>query len=202
MPSHQWITCDSPLCCIRCNFLYENIDCHLIPAVVHACRFIFYTAYSPQSALTDWNLVFYSLLYTSLPTIVVGVLDKNLSHKTLLNYPPLYGSGQREEAYNQTLFWGTMLDTLWQSLVLFYVPFFVYNRTDVDLFGLGCLWVIAVVVLVNVHLSMDVLRWNWFTHAAVWGSVVITFLCQVFMDVFQLADLLPHYWYVLFSERV
>lgn len=133
---------------------------------------------------------------------MVGVLDKNLSHKTLLNYPPLYGSGQREEAYNQTLFWGTMLDTLWQSLVLFYVPFFVYNRTDVDLFGLGCLWVIAVVVLVNVHLSMDVLRWNWFTHAAVWGSVVITFLCQVFMDVFQLTDLLPHYWYVLFSESV
>jgi hypothetical protein len=26
MPSHQWITYDSPLCCIRCNFLYENID--------------------------------------------------------------------------------------------------------------------------------------------------------------------------------
>ena len=166
-------------------------------ASLYSCRFIFYTAFSPQSALTDWNLVFYSLLYTSVPTIVVGVLDKNLSHRTLLSHPPLYGSGQREEAYNQTLFWGTMLDTLWQSLVLFYVPFFVYTGTEIDLYGLGCLWVIAVVVLVNVHLAMDVLRWNWLHHAAVWGSVIITFLCQVAMDSILLDDLLPHYWYDL-----
>lgn len=156
--------------------------------------FIFYTAYSPQSALTDWNLVFYSLLYTSLPTIVVGVLDQNLNHKTLLDYPSLYGSGQCEEGYNRRLFWATMLDTLWQSLVLFYVPFFVYNESEIDLFSLGCVWIIDVVLLVNIHLAMDILRWNWLTHAAVWGSIIITFLCQIVMDAIQSADQLPHYW--------
>ncbi|CAK9860551.1 unnamed protein product [Sphagnum jensenii] len=159
--------------------------------------FIFYTAFSPQTALTDWNLVFYSLLYTSVPTIVTGILDKDLSHRTLLNYPQLYGSGQREEAYNQTLFWATMLDTLWQSLVIFYVPYFVYNATDIDLYGLGCLWLIAVVVLVNVNLAMDILRWNWVTHVAVWGSVIATFVCQIIMDSLSFSDdLLPHYWVV------
>ncbi|CAK9258113.1 unnamed protein product [Sphagnum jensenii] len=159
--------------------------------------FIFYTAFSPQTALTDWNLVFYSLLYTSVPTIVTGILDKDLSHRTLLNYPQLYGSGQREEAYNQTLFWATMLDTLWQSLVVFYVPYFVYNATDIDLYGLGCLWLIAVVVLVNVNLAMDILRWNWVTHVAVWGSVIATFVCQIIMDSLSFSDdLLPHYWVV------
>jgi phospholipid-transporting ATPase len=159
------------------------------------CRFIFYTAFSPQTALTDCNLVFYSLLYTSIPTIVTGILDKDLSHRTLLNYPQLYGSGQREEAYNQTLFWATMLDMLWQSLVIFYVPFFIYNVSDIDLYSLGCLWVIAVVVVVNVNLAMDILHWNWVTHVAVWGSVIATFLGQIIMDSLSFSDdLLSHYW--------
>ncbi|KAH9539913.1 hypothetical protein CY35_15G081200 [Sphagnum magellanicum] len=159
--------------------------------------FIFYTAFSPQTALTDYNLVFYSLLYTSIPTIVTGILDKDLSHRTLLNYPQLYGSGQREEAYNQTLFWATMLDMLWQSLVIFYVPFFIYNVSDIDLYSLGCVWVIAVVVLVNVNLAMDILHWNWVTHVAVWGSVIATFLGQIIMDSLSFSDdLLSHYWVV------
>jgi phospholipid-transporting ATPase len=88
------------------------------------------SVYSATLALTDWSIVFYSLIYTSVPTVVVGILDKNLSHNTLLCYPRLYeAAGLRNEGYNLTLFWITMLDTLWQSLVLFYVPFFTYSDT-------------------------------------------------------------------------
>ncbi|KAL5974811.1 hypothetical protein ACLOJK_031482 [Asimina triloba] len=46
--------------------------------------YILCTAFSTTSALTDWSSVFYSVIYTSVPTIVVGILDKDLSHKTLL----------------------------------------------------------------------------------------------------------------------
>jgi phospholipid-transporting ATPase len=88
-----------------------------------------------------------------------------------------------------------MLDMLWQSLVIFYVPFFIYNVSDIDLYSLGCLWVIAVVVVVNVNLAMDILHWNWVTHVAVWGSVIATFLGQIIMDSLSFSDdLLSHYW--------
>ncbi|CAM6023552.1 unnamed protein product [Sphagnum balticum] len=57
----------------------------------------------------------------------------------------------------------------------------------------------AVVVLVNVNLAMDILRWNWVTHVAVWGSVIATFLGQIIMDLLPLSDdLLSHYWVVYF----
>ncbi|KAG0576665.1 hypothetical protein KC19_5G097600 [Ceratodon purpureus] len=159
--------------------------------------FIFYAAFSAQSALTDWNLVFFSLLYTSVPTIVVGILDKDVSQKTLYEYPPLYGSGQRDEAYNQRLFWVTMLDTLWQSLVLFYVPYFIYKVTDVDLYGLGLVWTMAVVILVNLHLAMDIQQWTWIEHVAIWASTLVTYLCQLVMDAMSSApDLLPNHWVV------
>jgi phospholipid-transporting ATPase len=55
--------------------------------------------------------------------------------------------------------------------------------------------VIAVVVVVNVNLAMDILHWNWVTHVVVWGSVIATFLGQIIMDSLSFSDdLLSHYW--------
>lgn len=162
--------------------------------------YVMFTAFSATSALTDWSSVFYSVIYTSIPTIVVGILDKDLSHKTLLEHPKLYGAGHRQESYNLCLFWITMADTLWQSLVLFFVPFFTYQFSTMDIWSLGSLWTIAVVILVNVHLAMDVQRWMVITHAATWGSIVITYACLVILDSIPI---LPHYWtiYHLIQSR-
>ncbi|CAI9758833.1 unnamed protein product [Fraxinus pennsylvanica] len=144
--------------------------------------YILFTAFSTTSALTDWSSVFYSVLYTSLPTIVVGILDKDLSHKTLLNYPKLYAAGHRQESYNMPLFWITMLDMLWQSLVLFYIPLFTYRDSTIDIWSMGSLWTIAVVILVNMHLAMDIQRWVVITHISLWGSIIITYGCMMVLD--------------------
>ncbi|XVE80732.1 hypothetical protein DITRI_Ditri15bG0004100 [Diplodiscus trichospermus] len=153
--------------------------------------YILCTAFSTTSALTDWSSVFYSVIYTSVPTIVVGILDKDLSHRTLLQYPKLYGAGHRHEAYNLQLFWITMIDTLWQSLVLFYIPLFTYKESSIDIWSMGSLWTLAVVVLVNMHLAMDIRRWVFVTHAAVWGSIIITYACMVVLDSIPI---FPNYW--------
>ncbi|XP_021767131.1 phospholipid-transporting ATPase 1-like isoform X1 [Chenopodium quinoa] len=153
--------------------------------------YILCTAFSTTQALTDWSSVFYSVIYTSVPTIVVGILDKDLSHKTLLEHPKLYSAGHRQESYNLQLFWITMLDTLWQSLVLFYVPLYTYFDSTLDIWSLGSLWTISVVLLVNMHLAMDIQRWVIITHAAVWGSIIITCVCMVVLDSIPV---FPNYW--------
>ncbi|KAF8394813.1 hypothetical protein HHK36_018749 [Tetracentron sinense] len=153
--------------------------------------YILCTAFSTTSALTDWSSVFYSVIYTSIPTIVVGILDKDLSHKTLLQYPKLYSAGHRQESYNMQLFWMTMVDTLWQSLVLFYIPLFTYKESSIDIWSMGSLWTIAVVVLVNIHLAMDIQRWVLITHVATWGSIMITYVCMVILDSIPI---FPNYW--------
>ncbi|THU47528.1 hypothetical protein C4D60_Mb09t16480 [Musa balbisiana] len=153
--------------------------------------YVLCAAFSTISAVTDWSSVFYSVIYTSVPTIVVGILDKDLSHKTLLCYPKLYGAGYRQESYNLHLFWITMLDTLWQSLVLFYVPLFTYRNSSIDIWSMGSLWTISVVVLVNVHLAMDIRRWVLITHVATWGSIFITYMCMVIIDSIPI---FPNYW--------
>ncbi|RDX68847.1 Phospholipid-transporting ATPase 1, partial [Mucuna pruriens] len=165
--------------------------------------YILCTAFSTTSALTDWSSVLYSVIYTSIPTIIVGVLDQDLSHRTLLQNPKLYGAGHRHEAYNMQLFWITMIDTLWQSLVLFYIPLLTYKDSTIDIWSMGSLWTISVVILVNVHLAMDINQWAVVTHVAVWGSIVITYGCMVVLDsipvfpnygtIYHLASS-PRYW--------
>lgn len=145
-------------------------------------RYMLFTAFSTTNAITDWSSVFYSLIYTSVPTIIVGILDKDLSHKTLFQVPKLYAAGHRNESYNLQLFWITMIDTLWQSLVLYFVPYFTFKVSTIDLYSVGSLWTIAVVILVNLHLAMDIKRWVLLTHCSIWGSILVTYICLVILD--------------------
>ncbi|KAH0887764.1 hypothetical protein HID58_050193 [Brassica napus] len=153
--------------------------------------YVLFTCYTLTTAITEWSSVLYSVVYTSFPTIVIGILDKNLGRRILLSHPQLYGVGQRAEGYSTTLFWYTMFDTVWQSAAIFFIPLFAYWGSTIDTSSLGDLWTIAAVVVVNLHLAMDVIRWNWIAHAAIWGSIVAACICVVVIDVIPT---LPGYW--------
>uniref|UniRef100_A0A0D9UZM9 Phospholipid-transporting ATPase n=1 Tax=Leersia perrieri TaxID=77586 RepID=A0A0D9UZM9_9ORYZ len=144
--------------------------------------YVLYTAFTLTTAITEWSSLLYTVLYTSLPTIVVGILDKDLSKETLLAYPKLYGSGQRDEKYNVNLFVLNMLEALWQSLVIFYIPYFAYRQSTIDMSSLGDLWALAPVIVVNMLLAMDIFRWNWIVHAFVWGTIAATTICLFVID--------------------
>ncbi|KAF0917505.1 hypothetical protein E2562_020617 [Oryza meyeriana var. granulata] len=144
--------------------------------------YVLYTAFTLTTAITEWSSLLYTVLYTSLPTIVVGILDKDLSKETLLAYPKLYGSGQRDEKYNVNLFVLNMLEALWQSLVVYYMPYFAYRQSTIDMSSLGDLWALAPVIVVNMLLAVDIFRWNWIIHAFVWGTIAATTICLFVID--------------------
>ncbi|KAK9735052.1 hypothetical protein RND81_04G180700 [Saponaria officinalis] len=150
-----------------------------------------FTAYTMTTAITEWSSVLYSVIYSSVPTVVIAILDKDLSRKTLLRFPRLYETGQKEESYNSRLFWLTMTDTVWQSAAIYFIPLFTYWKSDIDASGLGDLWTLLVVILVNLHLAMDVVRWNWVMHATIWGSILATFICVILIDAIPF---LPGFW--------
>ncbi|WOK95908.1 phospholipid-transporting ATPase 1 [Canna indica] len=160
--------------------------------------YVLYTAYSLTTAITEWSSVLYSVIYTALPTIVVGILDKDLSRKTLIKYPQLYMSGQQNEKYNLRLFMLTMIDSVWQSVAIFYIPYLAYRHSTVDGSSLGDLSTLAVVILVNIHLAMDVFRWNWITHASIWGCIVATVICVIVIDSIWM---LPGCWAIFHIMR-
>lgn len=142
---------------------------------------MFFSDVSLYNPINDANGLLYSAIYTALPTIIVGIYDQDLSSRTLLKYPKLYKAGLQDESYNFKLFCLCMADTIWQSLVLVFAPFFTYGRL-LDNSTLGDVWILAVVVLVNVHLAMDIIRWNWTMHAIIWGLTILTFCCVIAID--------------------
>lgn len=44
-----------------------------------------------------WQMIFFNLFFTSLPPLVFGILDKDISAETLLALPELYKRGQNSE---------------------------------------------------------------------------------------------------------
>ncbi|XP_020231137.1 phospholipid-transporting ATPase 1 [Cajanus cajan] len=153
--------------------------------------YVLLTTFTLTTAINEWSSMLYSIIYTALPTIVVGILDKDLSKRTLLKNPQLYGAGLRHEAYNKKLFWLAMADTLWQSIAVFFTPLIAYWGTTVDVASIGDLWTLSVVILVNLHLAMDVIRWSWIIHAVIWGSIVATLICVMIIDAIPA---FPGYW--------
>lgn len=187
-----------PLLLVHGHWNYQRMGYMILYNFYRNATFVFvlfwyvlYTGFTLTTAITEWSSVLYSVIYTAVPTIVVAILDKDLSRRTLLKYPQLYGAGQREENYNLRLFIYIMMDSVWQSLAVFFIPYLAYRKSAIDSASLGDLWTLSVVILVNIHLAMDVIRWTWITHAAIWGSIVATWICVIVIDSIPI---LPGFW--------
>ncbi|XP_062215734.1 phospholipid-transporting ATPase 1-like isoform X1 [Phragmites australis] len=187
-----------PLLLVHGHWNYQRMGYMILYNFYRNATFVFvlfwyvlYTGFTLTTAITEWSSVLYSVIYTAVPTIVVAILDKDLSRRTLLKYPQLYGAGQREENYNLRLFIFIMLDSIWQSLAIFFIPYLAYRKSVIDGASLGDLWTLSVVILVNIHLAMDVIRWNWITHAAIWGSIAATWICVMIIDSIPI---MPGFW--------
>lgn len=57
----------------------------------------FFCGFSGSTMIDYWQMIFFNLFFTSLPPIVFGILDKDVSAETLLALPELYKSGQNSE---------------------------------------------------------------------------------------------------------
>uniref|UniRef100_A0A8C8STI9 Phospholipid-transporting ATPase n=1 Tax=Pelusios castaneus TaxID=367368 RepID=A0A8C8STI9_9SAUR len=94
----------------------------------------FFCGFSGTSMTDYWVLIFFNLLFTSVPPIIYGILDKDISARILMQLPELYVTGQKSEVYSPPTFWITLLDAFYQSLVCFFVPYFVSTEFEFILF--------------------------------------------------------------------
>ncbi|CAL9778069.1 unnamed protein product [Musa acuminata subsp. burmannicoides] len=187
-----------PLLLVHGHWNYQRIGYMILYNFYRNAVFVFmiywYTFFSAVSLMNPINEIsglLYSAVYTALPTVMVGIYDQDLSRRTLLAYPELYGPGLRDEHYNLKLFILIMMDSIWQSLVIVFVPFYFYSESSLDEASLGDIWIISVVLLVNIHLAMDVFRWNWILIVTFLGVTSIAMGCIIAIDASPSA---PGYW--------
>ncbi|KAH7368837.1 phospholipid-translocating P-type ATPase [Plectosphaerella cucumerina] len=112
--------------------------------------------YSGTSLYENWSLTVFNSAFTSLPVIFLGGFDRDLSAKTLLEYPELYTFGHRNGAMNLRLYVGWTVIGIVESLIIYYFMQGVYERLPFDqdnsLYAMGTVPFNVIVVFINIKL--------------------------------------------------
>ncbi|KFU99349.1 putative phospholipid-transporting ATPase VD, partial [Pterocles gutturalis] len=136
----------------------------------------FFCGFSGTSMTDYWILILFNLLFTSLPPIIYGVLDKDVSAEILMQLPQLYMMSQKSVAYLTSAFWITLLDAFYQSLVCFFVPYFTYYGSDIDIFSFGNPINTAALFIILFHLLIECKSVTWIHTVVIVGSILFYFV--------------------------
>ncbi|KAG8221446.1 hypothetical protein J3R82DRAFT_1642 [Butyriboletus roseoflavus] len=170
------------------NFFYKNVIWTL------AMFWYLVFCYFDATYLYDYSFILlYNLVFTSLPVIVLGAFDQDIHAKAALAFPELYIRGIRGLEYTRIKFWSYMLDGLYQSAVVFFIPYLVWslglatswNGRGIDsLADFGTTVGIAAIFAANTYVGMNTHYWTFITWIVVIGSSLVMLLWVVIYSYF------------------
>ncbi|XP_006631939.2 phospholipid-transporting ATPase VB isoform X1 [Lepisosteus oculatus] len=163
--------CYSRLANMIIYFFYKNVT-----YVNLLFWYQFYCGFSGAAMIDYWLMIFFNLLFTSLPPIIFGIMEKDISAETLLGLPELYKSGQKSEGYKWHTFWIAMLDAFYQSLICFFVPYLTYEGSDIDIYSFGTPMNTVALFIILLHLAIEIKNWTVVHWATMIGSVLLYFI--------------------------
>ncbi|XP_055015605.1 phospholipid-transporting ATPase VB [Boleophthalmus pectinirostris] len=136
----------------------------------------FYCGFTANAMIDHWLMIFFNLIFTSAPPVMFGIMDRDASAEMLLGLPELYRTGQGKGEYNFLTFWISMLDAFYQSLVAFFIPYYTYRGSDIDIYAFGTPLNTISLFTILLHLSIEIKAWT-FVHAVIiLGSVLLYFI--------------------------
>ncbi|CAK6446303.1 unnamed protein product [Pipistrellus nathusii] len=139
----------------------------------------FFCGFSGSTMIDYWQMIFFNLFFTSLPPLIFGILDKDISAETLLALPELYRSGQDSECYNPLTFWISMMDAFYQSLVCFFIPYLTYKDSDIDVFTFGTPINTISLATILLHQAMEMKTWTIIHGLVLAGSFLMYFVVSL-----------------------
>uniref|UniRef100_A0A2K6GZV6 ATPase phospholipid transporting 8B1 n=1 Tax=Propithecus coquereli TaxID=379532 RepID=A0A2K6GZV6_PROCO len=158
-------------------FFYKNFAFTL----VHFW-YSFFNGYSAQTAYEDWFITLYNVLYSSLPVLLMGLLDQDVSDKLSLRFPRLYVVGQRDLLFNYRRFFVSLLHGILTSMILFFIPFGAYLQTvgqdgeaPSDYQSFAVTIASALVITVNFQIGLDTSYWTFVNAFSIFGSIALYF---------------------------
>uniref|UniRef100_A0A2K5EZV5 Phospholipid-transporting ATPase n=1 Tax=Aotus nancymaae TaxID=37293 RepID=A0A2K5EZV5_AOTNA len=158
-------------------FFYKNFAFTL----VHFW-YSFFNGYSAQTAYEDWFITLYNVLYSSLPVLLMGLLDQDVSDKLSLRFPGLYIVGQRDLLFNYKRFFVSLLHGILTSMILFFIPLGAYLQTvgqdgeaPSDYQSFAVTIASALVITVNFQIGLDTSYWTFVNAFSIFGSIALYF---------------------------
>ncbi|KAL2269001.1 hypothetical protein VTJ83DRAFT_3847 [Remersonia thermophila] len=116
-----------------------------------------YNGYTGTSLYESTALTVFNTIFTSLPVIIPGIFERDLSAETLLAVPELYAFGQKNRGFHFLQYLGWMFMGVVESGLIFYLVYYIYAATShfpvpTDLYAVGTLAFSLAVVFINIKL--------------------------------------------------
>ncbi|KAM3874536.1 phospholipid-transporting ATPase IC [Diretmus argenteus] len=142
----------------------------------------FFSGYSSQVAYEDWFITLYNVFYSSLPVLLVGLLDQDVNDKLSLKFPKLYLPGQQGSLFNYKNFFISLFHGVFTSLIIFFIPYGAFLQTmgqdgeaPSDYQSFAVVTASSLIITVNLQISLDTSYWTFVNCFAVLGSIAIYF---------------------------
>lgn len=168
--------------------------------------FSFISGVSGTSLFNSVSLMAYNVFYTSIP-VLVNVLDKDLSERTVTQHPQILFYCQAGRLLNPSTFAGWFGRSLFHALVVFLISIHAYaneksEKEELAMVALsGCIWLQAFVVALETN-SFTILQ-----HLAIWGNLAAFYVINCVVSALPSAGMYtimfrlcvqPSYWITMF----
>ncbi|XP_067887118.1 phospholipid-transporting ATPase IC [Heterodontus francisci] len=165
------------MCKFLTYFFYKNFAFTL----VHFW-YSFFNGFSAQTAYENWFITLYNVLYSSLPVLIVGVLDQDVTDKLSLRFPTLYIPGQKDSYFNFKKFFVSLLHGIVVSMIIFFIPYGAFLQTmgqdgeaPTDYQSFAVTTASSLIITVNFQIALDTSYWTFVNAFSVFGSIVLYF---------------------------
>lgn len=189
------------MCKFMSYFFYKNFAFTL-------CQFwyAFFSGFAATTLYDSWLITFYNVIFTSLPVLVVGTMDQDVSDTNSLKFPQLYIPGQKGLLFNKKLFWLSLLKGMWVSVILFFFSLgALYDllaadgRNNGDLIFFGTAVAAILVLVVNIEIGIHTYHWTAINHLFVYASILSIWLFFfILYSVPAFGETTISYYYVTF----
>ncbi|KAK1326904.1 putative phospholipid-transporting ATPase 9 [Acorus calamus] len=164
-----------------CYFFYKNITFGFTLFWFEA-----HSSFSAQPAYNDWFISLYSVFFTSLPVIALGVFDQDVSATLCMRYPQLHQEGINNTMFSWPRILTWMLNGLWTSAIIYFTASnsvlsqaFQKDGHPAGLEILGVTMYTCVVWTVSLQMSLFVSYFTWIQHLFIWGSIAFWYFFLV-----------------------
>ncbi|CAE7072861.1 unnamed protein product [Rhizoctonia solani] len=189
------------------NFFYKNVIWTF--AMFWFC---FWNSFDATYLYQYTFIVLYNTVFTSLPVIVLGAFDQDINAKASLAFPQLYRRGILGLEYTQTKFWAYMFDGLYQSAVVYFIPYFVWMNPPTlswtgkgidSLADFGTTVSVAAIIAANLYVGINTRYWTVLTWIVtigssavliIWIAVYSQFMSIDFVDEFEILFGSMNFW--------
>ncbi|SCZ97715.1 BZ3500_MvSof-1268-A1-R1_Chr4-3g07400 [Microbotryum saponariae] len=165
------------------NFFYKEII-----GIGILFWFQFYCGYSATTVYEYTYLLFWNVFWTLLPVIAIGVFDRSVSDRVLMQVPELYVYGRKGALFGLKRFTFYMLDGIYQSAVIYFFLAYAYDTTtarrdgyDIQMYEFSTVMAISAVIAANLYNGLNTKAWTWWVAFSVFlGPVLILLYTAVY----------------------